>query len=145
MSFVLLGGQSHAPLWQAGYGHSKPTCNHEAQQGPVKLSFLCQLRLHVSTRVCVSPVKHGLSIWFVKIPQYLQCHPRSLIKPKVKGTSVNFREVTVIFTHLFPHRDYNQQCCCTCLSGNYSCKLCEVLHKQVRQVICNTIKYKQTS
>lgn len=55
ISFVVWG-QSCALLWQAGCGHSKPTCNHEAQHGSVKLNFLLQLRLLTSPRVLVNPV-----------------------------------------------------------------------------------------
>lgn len=61
-TFSLLGGQSCALLWQAGYGYSKPTWNHEAQQGSVKLNFLLQLRLLTSTGVHVNPAQPGLSV-----------------------------------------------------------------------------------
>lgn len=47
-----IGCQSSA--WRAGYGHSKTRFNREAQQGSVKLSFLCQLRLHSTASVCHS-------------------------------------------------------------------------------------------
>lgn len=71
--FLLLCCQSRAPLWQAGYGHSKPSRNHEAQQGSVKLSFLCQLRLLTSTRECVNPDKDNFSVWISQNLNVLFC------------------------------------------------------------------------
>lgn len=62
VAFVDLWGMSFPLLWQAGYGHSGPTCNHEAQQGSVKLNFLRGLRLLTSTEESVNLHHSRLSI-----------------------------------------------------------------------------------
>lgn len=82
-----LWGMSCAPLWQAGYGHSRPTCNHEAQQGSVKLNFLHRLRLLTSTGVSVNLTHHRMSIWFCKKEgegaYHLHCHLQSWAEKKM--------------------------------------------------------------
>lgn len=66
-----LWGMSFALLWQAGYGHSRPTCNREAQQGSVKLNFLRGLRLLTSTEGSVNLHHRRLSIWFCNTKKYV--------------------------------------------------------------------------
>lgn len=70
---VGLWGMSFVLPWQAGYGHSRPTCNHEAQQGSVKLNFLLGLRLLTSTEGSVNLHHRSLSIWFCNTQEVCVC------------------------------------------------------------------------
>lgn len=132
-----LWGMSFALLWQAGYGHSRPTCNREAQQGSVKLNFLHGLRLLTSTEGSVNLHHHRLSIWFCntkkkwggkedKVAYHL--HSSSAVLNLIKLSD------WIISKHLYISRRLHRLQSSTRVTLDCQGNYCHSLHKHVRQV-----------